>query len=129
VRRRAGRRELGVVRADHDVDPDSRSHTFVMEPGDVLYLPHGFPHVATARGGTSLHLTLTITEPTPADLVEALLTTFGHEIGGRADDLLAPDDRQWFAADLIAELREHLESVDSRVLVDTAVATMRTRTV
>ncbi|HEU5469197.1 MAG TPA: cupin domain-containing protein [Actinophytocola sp.] len=102
-----------------DVDPNSRSHTFVMEPGDVLYLPHGFPHVATARGGTSLHLTLTITEPGPADLVEAFLTTFAGEIA--AGDALA--------ADTVAALRAHLEFVDSRVLVDTAVATMRKRTV
>ena len=109
-------------RAGLDVDPNSRSHTFVMEPGDVLYLPHGFPHVATARGGTSLHLTLTITEPTPADLAAALLTTFGDEI-----DLSTPDEPR--AADLVAALCDHLESVDSRVLVDTAVATMRKRTV
>jgi ribosomal protein L16 Arg81 hydroxylase len=104
-----------------DVDPDSRSHTFVMEPGDVLYLPHGFPHVATARGGTSLHLTLTITEPAPADLVEALLTTFEPgELPGRGTD---------FAAGAVAALLDHLGSVDERVLVDTAVGTMRNRTV
>lgn len=98
-----------------DVDPDSRSHTFVMEPGDVLYLPHGFPHVATARGGTSLHLTLTITEPTPADLAEALLTTFPAADG-------TPEDT-------IAALLSHLESVDTRLLVDTAVTARRRRTV
>ena len=112
-----------------NVDPDSHSHTFVMEPGDVLYLPHGFPHVATARGGTSLHLTLTITEPTPAELVAAFLSTFGDELGAGMDDLMSPYDRQSLAAGVVAALCEHLESVDSRVLVDTAVATMRKRTV
>jgi ribosomal protein L16 Arg81 hydroxylase len=104
-----------------DVDPDSNSHTFVMEPGDVLYLPHGFPHVATARGGTSLHLTLTITEPAPTDLVEALLTTFAP------GDL--PGNGTEFAGGAVAALLDHLGSVEERVLVDTAVGTMRKRTV
>ncbi|MGW5126944.1 JmjC domain-containing protein [Streptomyces sp. NPDC004069] len=55
-----------------DVDADRPSHTFVLEPGDVLYLPHGWPHDAVARDGDSLHLTFTLTEPTPDDLLEAL---------------------------------------------------------
>ncbi|MFC4883807.1 JmjC domain-containing protein [Streptomyces beijiangensis] len=61
------------------LDADSHSHSFVMEPGDVLYLPHGIPHVATARTGTSLHLTLTLTEPAPLELAESLMEGFGEE--------------------------------------------------
>ncbi|WP_042365929.1 JmjC domain-containing protein [Streptacidiphilus neutrinimicus] len=56
-----------------DVDAERPSHTFVLEPGDVLYLPHGWPHDAVARDGDSLHLTLTLTEPTPDDLLQALV--------------------------------------------------------
>jgi ribosomal protein L16 Arg81 hydroxylase len=59
-----------------DVDDAAPTHTLVLEPGDVLYLPHGWPHDATAVGGRSLHLTFTLTEPTPDDLVEALLARF-----------------------------------------------------
>ncbi|MFF2996086.1 JmjC domain-containing protein [Streptomyces sp. NPDC057950] len=62
------------VRADAGLDVDAAhpTHTFVLEPGDVLYLPHGWPHDAVARDGDSLHLTFTLTEPTPDDLLEAL---------------------------------------------------------
>ncbi|WP_329318109.1 MULTISPECIES: JmjC domain-containing protein [unclassified Streptomyces] len=62
------------VRADAGLDVDTAhpTHTFVLEPGDVLYLPHGWPHDAVARDGDSLHLTFTLTEPTPDDLLEAL---------------------------------------------------------
>jgi len=116
------------ARAGLDVDVDSHSHTFVMEPGDVLYLPHGFPHVATARGGISLHLTFTITEPSPRDLADALMTTFA----AAAD---RPLERQYQlgtedkAHDLTKALASHVGSVDSRLLVQTAVDRMRQRTV
>ncbi|MEY2248257.1 cupin domain-containing protein [Streptomyces sp. BF23-18] len=59
-----------------DVDAARPTHVFTLEPGDVLYLPHGWPHDAVARGGDSLHLTFTLTEPTPEDLVDALLRRF-----------------------------------------------------
>ncbi|MGN5376785.1 hypothetical protein BIV25_39505 [Streptomyces sp. MUSC 14] len=59
-----------------DVDASRPTHVFTLEPGDVLYLPHGWPHDAVARGGDSLHLTFTLTEPTPEDLVDALLRRF-----------------------------------------------------
>lgn len=111
-----------------NVDPDSHSHSFVMEPGDVLYLPHGFPHVATARGGTSLHVTFTITEPTPADLVTSLLATFTDDRGP------LPDRDRWMTlenkADAVTSaLLDHLESIDPKVLVETALRRMRKRTV
>ncbi|MFF4549902.1 JmjC domain-containing protein [Streptomyces sp. NPDC001435] len=66
----------GQVRggAGLDVDAQEPTHTFVLEPGDVLYLPHGWPHDAVARDGDSFHLTFTLTEPTPDDLLEALAT-------------------------------------------------------
>ena len=111
-----------------DVDADQPSHTFVMEPSDVLYLPHGVPHVATARGGTSLHLTFTITEPTPLDLLESLMITFAD-----AEKRLAGESRRMPLEDkataVIEALLGHLQSADSRVLAETAVAAMRKRTV
>ncbi|HSU73771.1 MAG TPA: cupin domain-containing protein [Terrabacter sp.] len=36
-------------------EPD---HEFTLRPGDVLYLPRGWVHSATALGGVSIHLTL-----------------------------------------------------------------------
>ncbi|WP_042377161.1 JmjC domain-containing protein [Streptacidiphilus melanogenes] len=115
-------------RSGLDVDVDSHSHRFVMEPGDVLYLPHGFPHVATAKNGTSLHLTFTITEPTPKDLVESLLSLLVGDGGG----LPLRDHRRSPAEEGEAVTKALLDlvgSVDGRVLVDTAVAAMRDRTV
>jgi ribosomal protein L16 Arg81 hydroxylase len=109
-----------------DVDPDTHSHTFVMEPGDVLYLPHGFPHVATARGGTSLHLTFTITEPTPLDLVESLLSTCDGLDSGLDGGIARIEDQ---AGAVVESLLDHLASVDTGLLVDTAVGAMRKRTV
>ncbi|MGW6690735.1 JmjC domain-containing protein [Streptomyces sp. NPDC054961] len=106
-----------------NVDADSRSHTFVMEPGDVLYLPHGFPHVATARGGTSLHLTFTITEPTPRDLAGALMATFEQP---RVDPALPLEDR---AAAVAEALLNHLDLADPDALVGAAVERMRNRTI
>lgn len=47
-----------------------------MRAGDVLYLPHGCPHFATARGGNSIHLAITIEEPNAVDLASVYLARF-----------------------------------------------------
>lgn len=59
-----------------DVNTDRKSHEFTLYPGDALYLPHGWPHDAVAIDGSSLHLTFTLAEPTPEDLLEAVLRRF-----------------------------------------------------
>jgi hypothetical protein len=91
-------------------------------------LPHGLPHVATARGGTSLHLTYTITEPTPLALVESLMATLMDDAGQfpvREHQLKLEDK-----AEVVAKaLAGHLGSVDTQVLVDAAVGQMRKRTI
>jgi ribosomal protein L16 Arg81 hydroxylase len=108
-----------------DIDPESHAHSFVTEPGDVLYLPHGYPHVATARSGTSLHLTLTITEPAPLDLVESLMATLADGLDGlERDQILSPEDK---AEAVTKELLSQLQSLDPAVLVETAVGLMRKR--
>ncbi|MEO7006254.1 MAG: cupin domain-containing protein [Terrimesophilobacter sp.] len=43
-------------------------------PGDVLYLPRGWIHSATALGGTSIHLTIGVSSRTRYDIVRQLLT-------------------------------------------------------
>lgn len=63
------------VRSDAglDVDVSKPSHEFVLEPGDLLYLPHGWAHDAVAIGDTrSFHLTFTLAEPSPENLVDGL---------------------------------------------------------
>jgi hypothetical protein len=108
-----------------DLDVESHTHSFVTEPGDVLYLPHGYPHVATARSGTSLHLTLTITEPAPADLVDSLMVTLADHLDGlERSQILLPQDK---AEAVKKALLRQLESVDSATLVETALGLMRKR--
>ncbi|MDO0924195.1 cupin domain-containing protein [Streptomyces sp. TG1A-8] len=109
-----------------DLDADSHSHSFVMEPGDVLYLPHGIPHVATARTGTSLHLTLTITEPAPLELVESLMEGFGDE-ADRLDSLTSGISTEDKAEAVTSALLDHLDRVDPEALVNAAVMRMRNR--
>lgn len=50
-----------------------------LEPGDVLYMPHGSPHHATARDGNSIHVAVTVEEPTPKDLAEVMLASVLRE--------------------------------------------------
>lgn len=61
------------------VIPHDRRMEVTLRPGDVLYMPHGTPHSATARIGTSLHIAVTIEEPTPRDLANVFLAELiGH---------------------------------------------------
>ena len=46
----------------------------VMRPGDAFYLPRGWLHSATARRGTSIHLTIGIAAFTGADVVRELVS-------------------------------------------------------
>ena len=48
---------------------------FTLRPGDVLYLPRGWVHSATALGGVSTHLTLGIHVWTRRHLADALVTS------------------------------------------------------
>lgn len=50
-----------------------------LRPGDVLYLPRGWIHSATALGGTSIHLTVGMAAVTRFDVLEQL-------VAGLADD-------------------------------------------
>ncbi len=54
---------------------DETSLRVTLEPGDVLYMPHGSPHHATARDGNSIHVAVTVEEPTPTDLAEVMLAS------------------------------------------------------
>ena len=47
----------------------------VMRPGDVLYLPRGWLHSATALQGTTIHLTVGVAAFTGADVVSELVAS------------------------------------------------------
>jgi len=47
-----------------------------LKPGDVMYIPHGAPHQAVARRSPSLHIAITLEEPTPLDFVRDIVDAF-----------------------------------------------------
>ncbi|WP_328891880.1 JmjC domain-containing protein [Streptomyces sp. NBC_00316] len=55
------------------VIPFDRRMEVTLRPGDVLYMPHGTPHSATARLENSIHVAVTIEEPTTRDLANVFL--------------------------------------------------------
>lgn len=89
VRAEVERRALGVPIIDE-----------TLGPGDVLYLPRGWIHSATALGGTSVHLTIGVAALTRRDIVDLLLESIdSHDLraslplgaGGADAEMLGPD--------------------------------------
>jgi hypothetical protein len=54
-------------------DPGEPVHELLLEPGDTLYLPRGWPHEASTGDGESLHLTIGLHPPTRLDVLRAAL--------------------------------------------------------
>jgi len=81
----------------------------VLEPGDVLYLPRGWPHAAQARRDLTLHLTVGVFPITRYALVEALLSVAADDPALRGSLPLGMDftDPAALAAPL-AETTSHL---------------------
>lgn len=92
---------------------------FVMTPGDVLYLPRGYLHSATARGEVSIHLTIGIHEWTRHHIAEQLtsgaLAVLAEEAGMRGSLPLGVDvgDPSTWAADLDAVRDALVEAISS----------------
>ncbi|MBN1092406.1 cupin-like domain-containing protein [Blastococcus sp. TML/M2B] len=93
----------------------------VLEPGDVLYLPRGFLHSATALGEISAHLTIGVHSVTRWGAAEAaldLLRSLAAEdpaLRGSLPlgvDLARPDSIRDHVATVIAGLQEWLGRVD-----------------
>ncbi|MFM6849050.1 MAG: cupin domain-containing protein [Terrabacter sp.] len=107
---------------------------FTLRPGDVLYLPRGWIHSATALGGVSTHLTLGVhvwTRRHLADeLVRLALESASRDERVRASLDLTPSgfDRDLLGADidLVREsLVRELMSIDSGAVVDALEARVR----
>ncbi len=54
-------------------DPGDPVQELLLEPGDTLYLPRGWPHEAATGDGESLHLTIGLHPPTRLDVLHAAL--------------------------------------------------------
>jgi ribosomal protein L16 Arg81 hydroxylase len=70
---------------------------FVLDPGDVLYVPHGWPHQAIAADGASLHLAVTIEEPNARDIADCYAARIMAGLPGTellaAPHLLPPEEK------------------------------------
>lgn len=76
-REKIGPRLVGAA-IDH---PESLSDPVIettLDPGDVLYMPRGYPHQAKATKGRSLHLTIQFFPPTYRNFREHLLKVAEH---------------------------------------------------
>ena len=86
----------------------------VLEPGDMLYIPRGDVHRAMVEGPQSLHLTVTMTPPTGADVLTRLGQKLLHEEIGRAylPVLAVAADRAAHQAALRAAFHQLVETFD-----------------
>lgn len=110
-----------------DVIAEAATHPpqdeFVMTPGDVLYLPRGYLHSATARGEVSIHLTIGVHEWTLHHVAEQLATValevLAEEEAVRASLPVGVDvsDPSTWAADL-GSMRNALVAALSSVTED-----------
>ncbi len=106
--------------------PDDRRVELTLRPGDVLYMPHGTPHYATAREGNSIHIAITVEEPTAQNLAEVFLAGFLGDPAFRA--LHDNHHRQSLAqrTELLREaLLDHLARADESAVTRAAVTLRR----
>lgn len=104
-----------------DIPKDKRIDV-TLTPGDVLYMPHGAPHYATARVGNSIHIAITVEEPTAKDLSEVYLARF---LAGPGYGELSVDHHRLPLSEKVARLRSaiiaHVQASDARAALDAAV--------
>jgi hypothetical protein len=61
-------------------DPGEPVQELLLEPGDTLYLPRGWPHEAATGDGESLHLTIGLHPPTRLDALHAALDAAAGDV-------------------------------------------------
>ncbi|MFE5792653.1 JmjC domain-containing protein [Streptomyces sp. NPDC056503] len=89
-----------------EIPPELRVER-TLHPGDVLYMPHGCPHYATARDGNSIHVAITVEEPTATDLASVYLAGL---LGDRRYAALSADHHTEGSLATIERLRSALGS-------------------
>ncbi|MFE7801969.1 JmjC domain-containing protein [Nocardia sp. NPDC057440] len=101
-----------------------------LRPGDLLYIPRGFPHHAVSSDATSLHLTVGAHPPTWATLIQAAVEDrIDQDVRFRASLPLgfATNDalRKEAATAFRDLLDESTHGIDVSALVDNAASSMR----
>jgi Cupin superfamily protein len=88
----SGEKVWNIVRPAHGAEPtaglengelDGEHIEFTLSAGDILYLPHGWPHRARTVSGRSTHLTFTLARPQPHELAAELAAGSPPGDGGR----------------------------------------------
>lgn len=92
---------------------------FVLEQGDILYIPRGVMHSASSSSDKSLHVTLGITAYTWKNLFNDILqvVTDGDSDWRSSVSLLA-SDREKVKTDFENKLREMLDKVDIEAVIN-----------
>lgn len=62
---------------------DQPAAQFSLSPGDIMYLPQGWPHRAECQDTTSWHLTLTMRAPSCFDVVDGVMRTWVDELASQ----------------------------------------------
>jgi ribosomal protein L16 Arg81 hydroxylase len=102
------REGLNLDRADFaDVAPD----VFVLQEGDLLYVPWGTPHSVKPLGTLSAHISLAVNFPTWADILSQVLEFVLDDEGLNGAAHLSPAMEQAFAA----ELKDRLDDLASEI--------------
>lgn len=107
--------------------PDALPCHWAVTPGDVLYIPHDAPRDAVADdAGASLHLAITVEEPTVRDLVDLLAADFlrrlqQEETARRHHALPAEQKAAW----LLACLTRYQQDISAQGLARAATARRR----
>lgn len=63
----------------HDVEIGEETDRFLLQPGDMLYVPRGLAHDAVATGEPSLHITTGLMFRTWADLMVEAVQVMAHQ--------------------------------------------------
>lgn len=96
----------GDPAAGEQPSPPGPPIRFTLHPGDVLYLPHGWPHTAYAVDAASMHLTVTMAEPEPAALRRGVAALWAQAHAAELEQRSDLHDEQaragWIASSLAA---------------------------
>lgn len=96
------------------------STTLDLSPGQVLYLPEGLAHSATAQTEATIHVTIALREPTLRDLANLAVNACLASIPKHAKAVGKPEDRNREAKSLVTRLARALERLDVEGLVASA---------
>jgi ribosomal protein L16 Arg81 hydroxylase len=126
--------EAQEMAGEHDSPPGPVRSTAQLRPGDLLYLPRGTPHDASANDSASLHLTIGVHPVTWASVArEALNEIVSRDVryrealpmGFAADEAVATSSYRHLA-DLMTNLADQLRATG---VVEAAAQTVRALTV